>query len=180
MITETGSDFEESRLKFNAFGKPSLSDLDIHFNLAHSGEWVVCAVDEDEIGVDIEAHHSMDFGVANRFFCREERALLEGKRAEAEYARTFFRIWSLKESYVKAIGKGFSCPLDSFACLPTASVDGAEIEFHPHGDETTLGPRGRTIGVAKRDAQTGQIAEYVAAGTIEVSPSLLSRQARHR
>lgn len=123
-----GSDLDGATLHLNRYGKPFVADAGFEFNLAHSGEWVICATDAEEIGVDVERHHEIGSGIAEHFFSRAENAFLAGLAQQAARLRAFFDIWSLKESYIKAIGKGLSCPLDGFACLPSAS---GSIGFHP-------------------------------------------------
>jgi 4'-phosphopantetheinyl transferase len=105
----------------NEFGKPYLPGTGVHFNLSHSGNWVVCAVDREEVGTDVEITRSVDPAIAVRFFSAPERELLEQCDSIDEERKLFLGIWTLKESYIKAIGRGLDCPLDSFACLPEAT-----------------------------------------------------------
>ena len=94
--------------------KPYLkNDKNFHFNCAHSGQWVVCAVDDAPVGVDIERVKSVDFDIANRFFSDEEYTTLMNVH-KSERTAHFFRFWTLKESYLKAIGKGLRQSLGSF------------------------------------------------------------------
>jgi 4'-phosphopantetheinyl transferase len=108
-------------LQFNttSFGKPILhGDVGtLHFNLTHSRGAVALAVSgEREVGVDIEERcRQVDYlGLAERYFAADEArhlaSLSEDQRAEA-----FFAIWTLKEAYVKGIGRGLTFPLDAFA-----------------------------------------------------------------
>ncbi|MBN1759952.1 MAG: 4'-phosphopantetheinyl transferase superfamily protein [Chitinispirillaceae bacterium] len=108
----------------NKFGKPYLLESPVHFNVSHSGKWVLCAVDHTEIGVDVEVRRRTDPAVAERFFSTPERHMLAAVNVPEETRSLFFRLWVLKESYIKAIGRGLDCPLDSFACLPDGT-DGA-------------------------------------------------------
>lgn len=99
----------------NKYGKPYIKEIDkFHFNLSHSGDWVVCAVDSSQVGIDIEKIHDVDLNLSARFFSEEEHAYLisldDTKRRE-----TFFDFWTLKESYIKADGRGLSIPLNSFS-----------------------------------------------------------------
>lgn len=105
---------EEIKLEYNDFGKPLISgDTPCYFNVSHSGEWVVCAVDKDEIGIDIEQKDDIDIEIARRFFtCREYRYILGGDPVTR--MDRFYEIWTFKESYIKAVGKGLSIPLQSF------------------------------------------------------------------
>jgi len=86
------------------------------FNLAHSANLVVCAVAaEGEIGVDVESLDRVTTGIAlaKRFFAPAEVQQLV--RMPVHLQREFFlRIWTLKESYIKAIGDGLLMPLDRF------------------------------------------------------------------
>ncbi|MDG2206508.1 MAG: 4'-phosphopantetheinyl transferase superfamily protein [Pirellulales bacterium] len=86
------------------------------FNLAHSANLVVCAVAaEGEIGVDVESLDRSTTGIAlaKRFFAAAEVEQLV--RMPDYLQREFFlRIWTLKESYIKAIGDGLLMPLDQF------------------------------------------------------------------
>lgn len=52
-------------------GKPVVRQLpSFHFNLSHSGDWVVCAVDDAPVGIDIEEIKPIDLAIAKRFFQR--------------------------------------------------------------------------------------------------------------
>lgn len=109
------------RIAYNAFGKPSLTrgirNRQLHFNLAHSGEFVLFGFTQhQELGVDLELLRASDGymrSIANRFFAADERAMLNSVR-KPELSRAFFRIWTRKEAYVKAIGQGVSYPFETF------------------------------------------------------------------
>jgi 4'-phosphopantetheinyl transferase len=126
----TGLHSEAVILKTNEYGKPFLvGKPDFHFNISHAGEWVVCAVDCQPVGVDIERIKSAGMGseeIAKKFFSAGEyEAMLE--MPEADRVTRFFELWTLKESYIKAVGKGLSIALDSFSLQ--IQQDGS-INFH--------------------------------------------------
>ncbi|MBA3008968.1 MAG: 4'-phosphopantetheinyl transferase superfamily protein [Desulfobacula sp.] len=104
----------------NAYGKPGLipgvTDIPIQFNLSHAGGLTACAVVLDhEIGIDVEdATREIDVNIADRFFSPQEADYLGQTRAQDKKA-VFFDFWTLKESYIKAKGKGLSIPLDKFS-----------------------------------------------------------------
>lgn len=102
-------------LAYNSHGKPYLPDGDICFNLSHSGDLVVLAVDKDELGVDVERIRPHPRAVAQRCFTGEERQWLYAQR-DADLA--FFTLWTGKESVMKAEGLGFSLSPDSFSLMP--------------------------------------------------------------
>ncbi|OQX76898.1 MAG: hypothetical protein B6D64_09075 [Bacteroidetes bacterium 4484_276] len=99
---------------YSSIKKPFLSGRrDIHFNISHSGKWVVCAVSEKEVGIDVEKIRKINFNVARRFFSTTEVDQLFSlpEKAQLNY---FFDLWTLKESYLKALGTGLTKPLSSF------------------------------------------------------------------
>jgi len=108
----------EIELTRNEFGKPEWALGGFHFNVSHSGAWVVCAADKEEIGVDVERIHKVDSGISQRFFSSIENKLLSDFQSPTQWLDCFYKLWVLKESYIKAIGKGLHCPLNSFAVLP--------------------------------------------------------------
>lgn len=119
-------DSDEIIFKTNQYGKPVAGIEGIHFNVSHSGSWVVCAADNHEIGIDTEQIHKIDNGIAERFYAPAEIQLLSRCTSDSQWIDLFFQIWVLKESYIKAIGKGLSCSLSSFAVLPHRN-DTAEL-----------------------------------------------------
>ena len=97
------------------YGKPFFSELpDFHFNLSHSGDFVLCAVSPTPVGCDIEQPRQYDPALARRFFHSDERALLFSLPEEQQPA-AFYRLWTCKESFMKAVGLGFNLPLSDFA-----------------------------------------------------------------
>lgn len=99
---------EEQRLTANACGRPELAGQDdLWFSLSHAGPWVVCAVGEHPVGVDVELPRAGYAAVARRCFLPEEA---EQIRNETD----FLRIWTAKEAFLKALGRGLTLPLRSF------------------------------------------------------------------
>lgn len=108
---------ETLRFAYGAYGKPELaSEHVLRFNLSHSHEVALLAVTrEAELGVDVERIRA-DFAsdeIARRFFSRAEVEVFNALPKEEQVA-AFFRCWTRKEAYIKAIGKGLSQALDAF------------------------------------------------------------------
>ncbi len=96
-------------------GKPySIDDPGLYFNMSNSGKFVVIAFSRDsEVGIDIEKIrplHDLDDMISRNFTSREIRFITA--RTEERISR-FFRLWTVKESYLKAIGEGMRLPPDS-------------------------------------------------------------------
>lgn len=122
---------EKTRLKnrdihfgYNAYGKPFLMDYPLNFNLSHAGNWIVCAIDETPIGIDIEEMKQIDLNIAKRFFSNIEwmKLVQEPEEDKLDY---FYNLWTLKESYIKNVGLGLSIPLH----LISFTINGENIEF---------------------------------------------------
>lgn len=96
-------------LDYGNKGKPSLREYPFYFNLSHSGEYVVCAVSDQEIGADIQQCVSTDVErLAKRFFSAQECMALAAYETESEKRQFFFRQWVRKEAYGKLIGEGIA------------------------------------------------------------------------
>ena len=101
-------------------GKPALDACpDIHFNLSHSGTLAVCAVSDQPVGVDVEVLQSAAPGVEAKCFQPRER---EWIHRSDDPDRAFTRLWTRKESYLKLLGTGILCSLDSFCVLPEKDI----------------------------------------------------------
>ncbi|MEI4790813.1 4'-phosphopantetheinyl transferase superfamily protein [Bacillus sp. FJAT-53060] len=95
-------------------GKPVVQQVpSFHFNLSHSGDWVVCAVDDAPVGIDIEEMKPVDLAIAKRFFSADEYQDLLSQPVERQEAY-FFHLWSMKEAFIKLTGQGLSYGLSSF------------------------------------------------------------------
>ncbi|MFD2673102.1 4'-phosphopantetheinyl transferase family protein [Marinicrinis sediminis] len=101
----------------NEYGKPyPLGISDIDFNISHSGKWVLGAVSQRPIGVDVERIHPInETALAERFFAPVEAEMLNGIQQDEARKKRFYQIWSLKESYIKWKGTGLSTSLSSFS-----------------------------------------------------------------
>jgi 4'-phosphopantetheinyl transferase len=98
----------------NEYGKPILLRQDgICFNISHSANWVVCAIDNNTVGIDVEFIKPIDIKIAERFFSKTECFDLMNEPEDTRI-KYFYMLWTLKESYIKAEGKGLSIPLNSF------------------------------------------------------------------
>lgn len=86
------------------------------FNLSHSHGLITLALAYDiAVGVDVEYHHRNinALQLARHFFHSREIQQLESLSTNEQWQH-FFKLWTLKEAYVKALGNGLSHALDSF------------------------------------------------------------------
>lgn len=109
-LQERGVEYE-----IGEWGKPALKyHSEICFSLSHSGDYAICTVGDRPLGNDIERIKEGRLKVADRFFAKEELAWLYGAEGEEEQMRRMFRLWTMKESFLKAIGRGMSLSLQDF------------------------------------------------------------------
>lgn len=105
-------------IKFNKnqYGKPYLKDYpNFNFNISHSGEYVLCAIDNKPIGIDVEEVKNIEYEeIAKNFFTTMEFDYITTNDLKFQLNR-FYEIWTLKESYIKCCGQGLLIPLQSFS-----------------------------------------------------------------
>ena len=113
---------QPARLEFtySEYGRPELlaarDRAGVDFNVSHAENLALLAFSRNRrIGIDIEeVRRDFNTGeIAERFFSAGERTRLRGL-APAERYEGFFRCWTRKEAFIKALGEGLSHPLDSF------------------------------------------------------------------
>jgi 4'-phosphopantetheinyl transferase len=114
-----GSDPKHLVFRYLENEKPALdspSGAPVEFNVSHSGDVALLAFARGRaLGIDVE-HLRENFdhaAIARRFFSEQEQHQLEAL-APTERYHGFFRCWTRKEAYIKALGKGLSLPLDQF------------------------------------------------------------------
>lgn len=135
LIKNMGFCNSEIDIEYNAYGKPILKGINLYFSLSHSNRWVVCGWNNNEIGVDIEKISRINIEIAKSLFCESEYKYITLGGQYEQYKR-FMQIWTLKESYVKYVGKGLSIPLKSF-CIKR-SVNGLTIESEDNKEKLYL------------------------------------------
>ena len=108
-----------------ALGKPYLPDMPgVYVSASHSGDYLVCAVADAEIGVDIQRHEALKNEnedetdarlrkLAKRFLHPDEAEFI----SERPWER-FFKVWTAKESYVKYTGAGLDDNIKTFSVIP--------------------------------------------------------------
>ena len=118
-------------LERDKYGKPRLTAgsgfPDLRFNISHSSGAVIAAMSLGrDIGVDVESKKLQidHLELARAYFAAAEIELIEAL-PEARQRDAFFALWTLKEAYVKAQGKGLSIPLSAF----TVTLNPPNIAF---------------------------------------------------
>lgn len=100
--------FEEITFKRTFEGKPFVDNCDVYFNISHSGDYVVFLASNHMVGIDIEQIKEIKDirkTFSNIFSSQELEFILENENEERE---RFYMIWTLKESFIKNVGKGLS------------------------------------------------------------------------
>ncbi|MEE3469331.1 MAG: 4'-phosphopantetheinyl transferase superfamily protein [Butyrivibrio hungatei] len=159
-----GISLDEIRVEKNKYGKPHVvGKRGVHFNISHSGDYVVCAVAGSPVGIDVQEISGQNLDVADRFFSQEERDALAMCEGDAK-RKLFYEIWSLKEAYIKCIGMGLSKPLDEFGVFKEAGkyrlIDKGERIEEYHFCKYDIDER-YSLCVCSQDASIPTESEYV-------------------
>ncbi|WP_461673156.1 4'-phosphopantetheinyl transferase family protein [Priestia megaterium] len=98
----------------NIYKKPLLKNFtNFHFNLSHSEDWVVCITDTSHVGIDVEYVQPIDLDILKTFFSAQEYEDLKQLNLDHRISY-FYDLWTLKESYIKALGIGITMSLNTF------------------------------------------------------------------
>jgi len=111
--------FSDAAIRYSDNGKPETDG--IYFNLSHSGDYVICTVSEFPVGCDIEKEREVGEKLAQKFLSENEMAYLS-QFDSYKKQKEFFRLWTIKESYLKMTGEGISHGLEKFEVLMGESV----------------------------------------------------------
>ena len=111
-----------SAWEFNAnqWGRPGIvqsAGQSIRFNLSHTAGLVMMAVSGlPVLGADVEnaTDRTAPLDIARSYFSASEADDLYALPL-AQQPERFFHYWTLKESYIKAKGRGLSIPLEQFS-----------------------------------------------------------------
>ncbi len=96
-------------------GKPYVVGKPLFFNLSHSGKLAVIGLSVVELGLDIEKVRHLESltEIARKHFSPSEFEALSALDGDAREL-AFYRCWTRKEAYIKAVGEGLTMPLDTF------------------------------------------------------------------
>jgi len=113
---------EELVFTFGPHGKPALADnlqKRLSFNVSHAGGLAVFAVANGfEVGVDIEEIHAISDLVATASIFLSPDELAEFKAMPTAWKLDhFFTLWTCKEAILKALGSGFTGPVQNLLTL---------------------------------------------------------------
>ena len=141
----------------NPFGKPFVVRMSgrrpPEFNLSHAGRVILVGVcDGRRLGIDVEEIRwigDLESIAESQFTPRECAFILAQPSGRLE--RAFFRCWTRKEAYVKALGKGLSIPLNSFDALTEPRPD-------PLFDASSGSLNASSLQIADLDAPEGYVA----------------------
>lgn len=100
----------EERIKRGPHGKPFLAGReDIFFNISHCDGLAACGFDVCSLGIDLERTAVLKKTLLKRILTEAEQDFMQRNEQDpALYQELFYRFWTLKESYIKWNGMGFS------------------------------------------------------------------------
>ena len=107
LLREYGLKLKEEPRATGEHGKPFLSlQPKIHYNITHSGKYVMCILTGQEVGIDVQQHRKANYErMLERMVPQDMiREILDADEPE----KAFFTQWVLREAYIKWTGEGLS------------------------------------------------------------------------
>jgi 4'-phosphopantetheinyl transferase len=99
-----------NNLRYNAQERPCLALKEYDFNITHSGNYVACAIGQNiRLGIDIEENRNVNL---KNFQMVMTPGQWDEIYSSSYPLKEFYKYWTIKESVIKADGRGFLIPLD--------------------------------------------------------------------
>lgn len=105
LLSEKSINYNDLRFTKNKDGKPIITNYSLFYSTSHSDEYVICAISDTEIGIDIQSIQEINFKIMNSFFDKEEKFYSNNNK-------NYTKVLSLKEAYGKCYGFGINCIKD--------------------------------------------------------------------
>jgi 4'-phosphopantetheinyl transferase len=125
------------RFSTGPHGKPEIiraaASPPLRFNLSHTRGLVAAAVTlENDVGIDVEVMDAarLTLDLASHYFAASEMEHLRRVPID-QRPEVIFAFWTLKEAYIKAVGRGLSLSLDAFSY----QLEPLSIHFSPALDD---------------------------------------------
>lgn len=142
----------EIRILTNDFGKPFIDGNPFYFSCSHSYNIQACAIDLNNVGLDIQKRSKLRKGIVERYFTDREKDFLFRTQLEDD---NFSIIWTRKEALGKWIGCGLTEETmaqdsiqqsmirtysfnDFYLSFCTSGADSIDVSFFPTNFQTTL------------------------------------------
>ncbi len=123
MLMEHGLRERDMEYAEGEHGKPVFANhSELHFNLSHSGTLVACALCDAPVGVDVQQIVKLRRSLVNYTMSEAEISRLDAMESVEEQELFFTQLWTLKESYAKATGRGLTHDFPSFEVTKTGEA----------------------------------------------------------
>ena len=110
LLKKHNIDYKNISYNFNEYGKPYIKNYPLFFNISHSNDYVITALADKEIGIDIEKIRPTSLKTIKHFATAKEKAYILAKDENIE--DRLFKIYTLKEAYFKMLGTNLEQVLD--------------------------------------------------------------------
>lgn len=102
LLSEKSINYNDLKFTKNKDGKPIITNYPLFYSTSHSDEYVICALSDKEIGIDIQSIQKINFKIMNSFFDKDEKFYSNNNE-------NYTKVLSLKEAYGKCYGFGINC-----------------------------------------------------------------------
>ncbi len=129
-LNKKASDIE---FTYDQFGKPQLKSTPLFFNISHSQDTALVAISHnDQMGVDIEHWRVVEqmAAIVNRHYSVLEKKAWQLLNPD-QHETVFFNIWTCKEAFIKATGRGLGMGLSrcGFNLREAYQVEDCPVEY---------------------------------------------------
>ena len=128
LLQEINQDDLFNNIQLDHYKRPYVSN-DIDFNISHSGDYVIIALTLSlsqgrgyacrKVGIDVEKKRDVKYEEFERVFTEDEMQKIKSSQNSID---TFFQFWTMKEAIMKADGRGFHLPPNTFTVKNNVSL----------------------------------------------------------
>ncbi|KXX72316.1 4'-phosphopantetheinyl transferase superfamily protein [Flammeovirga sp. SJP92] len=141
LAKELGVEPKQISLSYSENGKPFLSKIygEFYFNLSHSNGYIVLAISNNEVGVDLEPISALDEEKLKWFLSTQELKEVKSIKDDAQRKLALFQLFTMKEAFIKATDKSYLLDTFTFWYIDGQWVLQIDGENHWKFDLKTIG-----------------------------------------